>query len=59
MGAYIARRILSMVPVLLIVSMLAFALLYVLPGDPAVAMLGENAGDQQTYFALRHDLAGS
>jgi len=45
-----------MVPVLFIVSMLAFGLLYVLPGDPAVAMLGENAGNQQTYQALRHDL---
>jgi peptide/nickel transport system permease protein len=45
-----------MAPVLLIVSMLAFGLLYVLPGDPAVAMLGENAGNQQTYLALRRDL---
>jgi peptide/nickel transport system permease protein len=45
-----------MVPVLFIVSMLAFGLLYVLPGDPAVAILGENAGNQQTYLALRHDL---
>jgi peptide/nickel transport system permease protein len=45
-----------MVPVLLIVSMLAFGLLYVLPGDPAVAILGENAGNQQTYLALRHEL---
>jgi peptide/nickel transport system permease protein len=55
-SAYIARRVISMLPVLLIVSMLAFALLYVLPGDPAVAMLGENAGNRQTYIALRHDL---
>jgi peptide/nickel transport system permease protein len=45
-----------MVPVLVIVSMLAFGLLYVLPGDPAVAILGENAGNQQTYLALRRDL---
>jgi peptide/nickel transport system permease protein len=45
-----------MAPVLLIVSMLAFGLRYVLPGDPAVAILGENAGNQQTYLALRHDL---
>ena len=45
-----------MVPVLAIVSMLAFGLLYVLPGDPAVAILGENAGSQETYLALRHDL---
>jgi peptide/nickel transport system permease protein len=56
MTRYIVRRILSMLPVLLIVSMIAFALLYVLPGDPAVAILGENAGSQQTYLALRHDL---
>jgi peptide/nickel transport system permease protein len=45
-----------MVPVLLIVSAIAFGLLYVLPGDPAVAILGENAGNQQTYSALRRDL---
>jgi peptide/nickel transport system permease protein len=45
-----------MLPVLLIVSMIAFALLYVLPGDPAVAILGENAGSRETYLALRHDL---
>jgi peptide/nickel transport system permease protein len=53
---YIVRRLLSMLPVLLIVSVIAFGLLYVLPGDPAVAILGENAGDQRTYQALRHDL---
>jgi peptide/nickel transport system permease protein len=41
---------------LLIVSIIAFGLLYVLPGDPAVAILGDNAGNQQTYLALRHDL---
>ncbi len=56
MSRYIVRRTVSMVPVLLIVSIIAFALLYVLPGDPAVAILGDNAGNQQTYLALRHDL---
>ena len=56
MTGYIIRRLLSMLPVLLIVSIIAFALLYVLPGDPAVAILGESAGSQQTYLALRHDL---
>jgi peptide/nickel transport system permease protein len=56
MTGYVVRRVFSMLPVLLIVSMIAFALLYVLPGDPAVAILGENAGSQQTYLALRHDL---
>jgi peptide/nickel transport system permease protein len=56
MSAYIVRRVISMIPVLLIVSIIAFGLLYVLPGDPAVAILGDNAGNQQTYLALRRDL---
>jgi peptide/nickel transport system permease protein len=56
MSAYLARRLFSMIPVLLIASMISFCLLYVLPGDPAVAILGENAVKGPTYQALRHDL---
>lgn len=56
MREYILRRIVQMIPVLLIVSIIAFGLLYVLPGDPAIAILGENAGNQQTYLALREEL---
>jgi peptide/nickel transport system permease protein len=56
MGEYIVRRVTSMIPVLLIASVISFGLLYVLPGDPAIAALGENAGSQATYQALRHDL---
>jgi peptide/nickel transport system permease protein len=56
MGEYIVRRVTSMIPVLLIASVISFGLLYVLPGDPAIAVLGENAGSQATYQALRHDL---
>jgi peptide/nickel transport system permease protein len=53
---YVLRQLAGMVPVLVIVSMISFGLLYVLPGDPAAAILGENAGNQATYQALRHDL---
>ena len=56
MRDYILRRIVSMIPVLFLVSVIAFGLLYVLPGDPAIAILGENAGSTQTYLALRKDL---
>src|ERR1044072_989121 len=52
----ILRRLVSMVPVLFIVSLISFALLYILPGDPAIAMLGENAGTQETYRALRREM---
>lgn len=56
MREYILRRLVQMVPVLFIVSVIAFGLLYVLPGDPAIAMLGENAGNRDTYLALREEM---
>jgi peptide/nickel transport system permease protein len=52
---YILRRLVSMVPVLFLVSIISFGLLYVLPGDPALAILGEN-GNQERYLALRAEL---
>ncbi|NBT25574.1 MAG: ABC transporter permease [Actinobacteria bacterium] len=56
MSEFILRRLVMMIPVVLIVSVIAFSLLYVLPGDPAVAILGENAGNRDTYVALRTEL---
>lgn len=47
MGRYIARRLLQMVPVLLGVSVLTFALTNLLPGDPARAAAGRHATPQQ------------
>ena len=43
MIAYIARRLLEVVPTILLVLTLVFLALRVLPGDPAVAALGEFA----------------
>ena len=43
MLAYAARRILMTIPVLLGVATLVFALIHLVPGDPAEAMLGESA----------------
>lgn len=57
MTAYIGRRIVQMIPVVLLVSIIAFGLVFVLPGDPARAILGDEAQrDQQQYEALRKDL---
>jgi peptide/nickel transport system permease protein len=55
MREYVLRRLVSMVPVLFLVSMISFALLYILPGDPALAILGET-GDRNRYLALRAEL---
>jgi ABC-type dipeptide/oligopeptide/nickel transport system permease component len=41
--AYLVRRVLTTVPVLFGVATLVFALIHLVPGDPAQAMLGESA----------------
>ena len=46
MVGYVFRRILSTVPVLLGVSILVFSFIHMIPGDPALAMLGERATDE-------------
>jgi peptide/nickel transport system permease protein len=57
LASYIVRRILQMVPVIVLVSAIAFSLLFVLPGDPALAILGEEqAKNQQLYQQLRAEL---
>lgn len=40
MGAYIARRIAALVPLLLIISFIVFSLSQLLPGDPAIVLAG-------------------
>jgi peptide/nickel transport system permease protein len=56
MAEYIVRRLVCMIPVLFIVSLISFGLLYVLPGDPAIALLGEEAGNEATYQGLKREL---
>lgn len=40
---FLAWRLLAAVPVVLIIAVIAFGLLHLTPGDPAMAILGENA----------------
>src|SRR5690349_4505911 len=44
MGAYVTRRVISYVPVVLLVSIFTFFILRVIPGDALVAMMGERQG---------------
>jgi peptide/nickel transport system permease protein len=46
MGKYILRRLWLMVPALIGVSLVVFAILRLLPGDPAIAMLGVDASPE-------------
>jgi peptide/nickel transport system permease protein len=43
MLAYAIRRILATIPVMLIVALLVFSLLYIAPGDPAAIIAGDQA----------------
>ena len=51
MGAYVARRIAALVPLLLIVSFIVFSLSQLLPGDPAVVLAG---GQKATPAGIAH-----
>lgn len=46
MFRFIVRRILATIPVLFGVSILVFAFVHLIPGDPAVALLGERATEE-------------
>jgi len=59
MGAWLLRRVALIGPTLLLVSLLIFAMQQLLPGDPALALAGENqdpaviAHIRQTYYLDR------
>jgi peptide/nickel transport system permease protein len=43
MTAYVLRRLILLVPVILVVGIVVFALIHLTPGDPAAVMLGDRA----------------
>ena len=53
MWRYALRRALTVVPVLLGVSVLVFSFIHLIPGDPAVTMLGERATPEKVA-EVRH-----
>ena len=55
MHKYILKRLLSLIPVLFVVSLAIFMLIHLVPGDPAAAILGEEASPEQIE-ALRETL---
>ncbi len=55
MLAYIARRLLMVVPVLVGISVVVFLMVHLIPGDPVQVMLGERATDEE-IARLRQEL---
>jgi peptide/nickel transport system permease protein len=57
MARYLFRRLLYFVPVLFLVTVVVFSITMLLPGDPALAFLGEaNIHDKVAYEAMRKEL---
>jgi peptide/nickel transport system permease protein len=45
MGSYIIRRLLALIPVLLVVAVVCFVIIHLTPGDPASVILGSQASE--------------
>ena len=52
MTAYVLRRLLQMLPVLLVASFAIFAMIYAVPGGPVAVIVGENAGPEEIGVAI-------
>ena len=55
MGTYIAKRVVLLFVIVIFVSVAAFFLVHLLPGNPAVAILGPNDTPQNAAI-LNHQL---
>jgi peptide/nickel transport system permease protein len=57
MGTYILQRVLQMIPVMVLASIISFSIIFLLPGDPALLILGDQlASDRTVYEAKRAEL---
>jgi peptide/nickel transport system permease protein len=52
----LGARIIQVLPTILLVSVLVFALQQLMPGDPAVVLAGEERGDAQVLAQIRAEL---
>ena len=53
MGKYLLRRILQMIPVVLGTTLLVYALVFALPGDPVKAMFGDKPVNEAGAAQIR------
>ncbi|MFN8636623.1 MAG: ABC transporter permease [Chloroflexota bacterium] len=57
MGTYILQRVLQMIPVMVLASIISFSIIFLLPGDAALLILGEQlANNREVYLAKRAEL---
>jgi len=56
MRGHLGTRVLQVIPTILLVSVLVFALQQLMPGDPAIVLAGEERGDPQVLAQIRSEL---
>ncbi|MDB5377004.1 MAG: peptide transporter [Rubritepida sp.] len=56
MWGFLLRRLGQVIPTLIIVSILVFALQQLMPGDPALILAGEERGDPEVLAQIRAEL---
>ena len=56
MTSYVLRRLLALIPLLLLVSFVVFALSFVIPGDPARTLAGGLRAPESRVIEVRHQL---
>ncbi|MCY4643553.1 MAG: ABC transporter permease subunit [Bacteriovoracales bacterium] len=56
MGGFFLRQLSTAIPTLMGVSLLAFALVRLVPGDPVLLMLGERGGSEEQYAQMEKKL---
>lgn len=57
MATYILQRVIQMIPVMVLASIISFSIIFLLPGDPALLILGDQlASDRSVYEAKRAEL---
>lgn len=56
MGAYLGRRVLALIPVLLLVSIIVFLIMRLIPGDPIDVMYGMEGISEETRAELERKL---
>lgn len=56
MHGFLGKRLLQIIPTLFLVSVIVFGLQSLMPGDPALVIAGESAGDTALVTQIRHEL---
>ena len=56
MSGYLARRLVAIIALTFGITVLVFLIIRLIPGDPAIVMLGTNAGDPEIVARLHHQL---